>query len=78
MATYPAPAGHKFREVFQLRRGSYSDLPAAKISEMMHSSSLDVSPHSVFLKIIDFFCLLFGVVILTVAMFSECTNSVTY
>ncbi|GJN14976.1 hypothetical protein PR202_gb01859 [Eleusine coracana subsp. coracana] len=35
------PTGQKFREVFQLRRGSYSDLPAAKISEMMHSSSLD-------------------------------------
>ena len=38
------PAGQKFREVFQLRRGSYSDFPAAKISEMMHSKSLDVSP----------------------------------
>jgi hypothetical protein len=36
-------AGQKFREVFQLKRGSYSDLPAAKISEMMHSNSLDVS-----------------------------------
>ena len=35
--------GQKFREVFQLKKGSYSDLPAAKISEMMHSNSLDVS-----------------------------------
>ncbi|CAD6333170.1 unnamed protein product [Miscanthus lutarioriparius] len=37
----PVFSGQKFREVFQLKRGSYSDLPAAKISEMMHSNSLD-------------------------------------
>lgn len=35
--------GHKFHEVFQLKQGSYADLPAAKISEMMKSNSLDVS-----------------------------------
>jgi len=35
--------GHKFPEVFQLQQGRYSDLPAAKISEMMKSNSLDVS-----------------------------------
>lgn len=35
--------GHKFHEVFQIKPGSYSDLPAAKISEMMKSNSLDVS-----------------------------------
>ncbi|KAL6499122.1 hypothetical protein OROHE_026276 [Orobanche hederae] len=35
-------AGHKFHEVFQLKQGSYTDLPAAKISEMMKSNSLDV------------------------------------
>ncbi|KAL6618911.1 hypothetical protein ACP70R_034050 [Stipagrostis hirtigluma subsp. patula] len=34
-------SGQKFREVFQLKRGSYSDLPDVKISEMMHSNSLD-------------------------------------
>lgn len=35
--------GHKFHEVFQLKQGCYSDLPAAKITEMMKSTSLDVS-----------------------------------
>ncbi|KAG7017611.1 Kinesin-like protein KIN-14P, partial [Cucurbita argyrosperma subsp. argyrosperma] len=35
--------GHKFHEVFQLKQGRYADLPAAKISEMMKSNSLDVS-----------------------------------
>nr|XP_029119048.1 kinesin-like protein KIN-14C [Elaeis guineensis] len=34
-------AGHKFHEVFQLKQGRYSDLPPAKISEMMKSNSLD-------------------------------------
>ncbi|KAA0053923.1 kinesin-4-like [Cucumis melo var. makuwa] len=33
--------GHKFHEVFQLKQGRYADLPAAKISEMMKSNSLD-------------------------------------
>ncbi|XP_024045041.1 kinesin-like protein KIN-14K [Citrus clementina] len=33
--------GHKFHEVFQLKQGCYSDLPAAKITEMMKSTSLD-------------------------------------
>uniref|UniRef100_M8BIT3 Kinesin-4 n=1 Tax=Aegilops tauschii TaxID=37682 RepID=M8BIT3_AEGTA len=37
----PAFNGKKLREIFQLKRGSYADLPAAKISEMMHSNSLD-------------------------------------
>ncbi|KAJ6687290.1 KINESIN-4-LIKE ISOFORM X1 [Salix koriyanagi] len=32
---------HKFHEVFQLKQGRYSDLSAAKISEMMKSNSLD-------------------------------------
>ncbi|KAK4409555.1 Kinesin-like protein KIN-14K [Sesamum angolense] len=32
--------GHKFHEVFQLKQGSYTDLPAAKISEMMKSKQL--------------------------------------
>ncbi|XP_057415829.1 kinesin-like protein KIN-14C isoform X3 [Lotus japonicus] len=34
-------AGHKFHEVFQIKPGSFADLPAAKISEMMKSNSLD-------------------------------------
>ncbi|PRQ52827.1 hypothetical protein RchiOBHm_Chr2g0159711 [Rosa chinensis] len=34
--------GHKFHELFQIRQGCYADLPAAKISEMMKSNSLDV------------------------------------
>jgi kinesin family protein C2/C3 len=46
------PAGQKFREVFQLKRGSYSDLAASKISEMMHSSSLDVSYSRILSKVI--------------------------
>ncbi|XP_018500821.2 kinesin-like protein KIN-14P [Pyrus x bretschneideri] len=33
--------GHKFHEVFQLKQGGYTDLPAAKISEMMKPNSLD-------------------------------------
>ncbi|KAL6582746.1 hypothetical protein OROMI_004824 [Orobanche minor] len=35
---------HKFHEVFQLKQGSYTDFPAAKISEMMKSNSLDNAP----------------------------------
>lgn len=35
--------GHKFHEVFQVKPGRYADLPAAKISEMMKSNSLDVN-----------------------------------
>ena len=47
------PAGQQFREVFQLKRGSYSDLPAAKISEMMHSNSLDVSSSRILPKVVE-------------------------
>ncbi|KAL6545475.1 hypothetical protein OROGR_009349 [Orobanche gracilis] len=39
-ATRTTHAGHKFHEDFQLKEGSYTDLPAAKISEMMKSNSL--------------------------------------
>jgi hypothetical protein len=39
--------GHKVHDAFQIKRGSYTDLPAAKISEMMHSSSLDVRIFSI-------------------------------
>jgi kinesin family protein C2/C3 len=44
-------AGQKFREVFQLKRGSYSDLPASKILEVMHSS-IDVSYSRILSKVI--------------------------
>jgi hypothetical protein len=47
------PAGQKVREVFQLKRGSYSDLTAAKISEMMHSNSLDVSSSRILPKVVE-------------------------
>ncbi|KAG5135684.1 hypothetical protein JHK82_020415 [Glycine max] len=33
--------GHNFHEVFQMKPGSYADLPAAKIAEMMKSNSID-------------------------------------
>jgi len=39
----PYFAGQKVHDAFQLKRGPYTDLPAAKISEMMHPSSLDVN-----------------------------------
>ncbi|KAL6851765.1 hypothetical protein ACP4OV_020329 [Aristida adscensionis] len=46
-------SGQKFREVFQLKRGSYSDLPAAKISEMMHSNSLDNAPTQSLISVVN-------------------------
>jgi len=42
-ATVHSSGGHKFHEVFQVKPGRYADLPAAKISEMMKSNSLDVN-----------------------------------
>ncbi|KAF3335061.1 Kinesin KP1 [Carex littledalei] len=45
--------GQKFREVFQLKKGSYSDLPAAKISEMMHSNSLDNATTQSLLSVVN-------------------------
>ncbi|KAH1043623.1 hypothetical protein GYH30_025460 [Glycine max] len=39
--TLISQVGHKFPEVFRLRQGSYGDLPSAKISELMKSTSLD-------------------------------------
>ncbi|KAI9174825.1 hypothetical protein LWI28_023215 [Acer negundo] len=46
-------AGHKFHEVFQLKQGRYSDLPAAKISEMMKSNSLDNAPTQSLLSVVN-------------------------
>ncbi|KAL6994853.1 hypothetical protein U1Q18_004989 [Sarracenia purpurea var. burkii] len=45
--------GHKFHEVFQLKQGCYADLPAAKISEMMKSNSLDNAPTQSLLSVVN-------------------------
>ncbi|KAK9204013.1 hypothetical protein WN943_014270 [Citrus x changshan-huyou] len=45
--------GHKFHEVFQLKQGCYSDLPAAKITEMMKSTSLDNAPTQSLLSVVN-------------------------
>ncbi|KAJ3670967.1 hypothetical protein LUZ60_008393 [Juncus effusus] len=45
--------GQKFREVFQLKKGTYSELPAAKISEMMHSNSLDNATTQSLLSVVN-------------------------
>nr|CAB3474223.1 unnamed protein product [Digitaria exilis] len=46
-------SGQKVHDAFQLKRGSYTDLPAAKISEMMHSSSLDNAPTQSLLRVVN-------------------------
>ncbi|XP_072959535.1 kinesin-like protein KIN-14M isoform X1 [Typha angustifolia] len=46
-------AGHKFHEVFQMKQGGYSDIPAAKISEMMKSNSLDNAPTQSLLSVVN-------------------------
>ncbi|KAF8413172.1 hypothetical protein HHK36_001148 [Tetracentron sinense] len=45
--------GHKFHEVFQLKQGRYADLPAAEISEMMKSNSLDNAPTQSLLSVVN-------------------------
>ncbi|KAM5571159.1 hypothetical protein ABKV19_011664 [Rosa sericea] len=45
--------GHKFHEVFQVKQGRYADLPAAKISEMMKSNSLDNAPTQSLLSVVN-------------------------
>ncbi|KAE9586048.1 putative minus-end-directed kinesin ATPase [Lupinus albus] len=44
----PEHVGNKIHDVFQLKHGSYSDLPEAKISELMKSTNLDVNSYSLF------------------------------
>ncbi|XP_061370961.1 kinesin-like protein KIN-14K [Gastrolobium bilobum] len=53
--TEPSAAliGHKLPEVFQLKHGSYADLPAAKISELMTSSCLDNAPTQSLLSVVN-------------------------
>ncbi|KAG2591563.1 hypothetical protein PVAP13_5NG491800 [Panicum virgatum] len=46
-------SGQKVHDAFQLKRGLYTDLPAAKVSEMMHSSSLDNAPTQSLLRIVN-------------------------
>ncbi|KAJ4973471.1 hypothetical protein NE237_006645 [Protea cynaroides] len=45
--------GHKFQEVFQLKQGRYADIPAAKISEIMKSNSLDNAPTQSLLSVVN-------------------------
>ncbi|XP_010242698.1 PREDICTED: kinesin-like protein KIN-14G isoform X2 [Nelumbo nucifera] len=45
--------GHKFHEVFQLKQGCYADLPPAKISEMLKSTSLDNAPTQSLLSVVN-------------------------
>ncbi|XP_015166970.1 kinesin-3-like isoform X3 [Solanum tuberosum] len=45
--------GHKFHEVFQLKQGSYTEIPAARISEMMRSNSLDIAPTQSLLSVVN-------------------------
>ncbi|KAJ4965275.1 hypothetical protein NE237_017124 [Protea cynaroides] len=45
--------GHKFHEVFQLKQGCYTDIPDAKISEMMKSNSLDNAPTQSLLSVVN-------------------------
>ncbi|KAI6683393.1 hypothetical protein NL676_029306 [Syzygium grande] len=52
-ATLMHHVGLKFHEVFQLRQGRYADLPAAKISEMMKSNSLDNAPTQSLLSVVN-------------------------
>ncbi|KAL5202282.1 hypothetical protein ABZP36_013234 [Zizania latifolia] len=49
----PVFSGQKLHEIFQLKCGSYADLPAAKISEMMHSNSLDNAPTQSLLSVVN-------------------------
>ncbi|GAB2292854.1 hypothetical protein Dimus_027088 [Dionaea muscipula] len=46
-------SGHKFHEVFQMKQGLYSDLPAAKITEMMKSNSFDNAPTQSLLSVVN-------------------------
>ncbi|KAG2411041.1 Kinesin-like protein [Vigna angularis] len=46
-------AGHNFHEVFQLKPGSYIDLPPEKISEMMKSNNIDNAPTQSLLSVVN-------------------------
>uniref|UniRef100_I1NRK4 Kinesin motor domain-containing protein n=1 Tax=Oryza glaberrima TaxID=4538 RepID=I1NRK4_ORYGL len=49
----PLLSGQKINEVVQFKHGTYTDLPAAKISEMLHSNSLDNAPTQSLLRVVN-------------------------
>ncbi|OIW08892.1 hypothetical protein TanjilG_05867 [Lupinus angustifolius] len=49
----PEHVGSKIHDVFQLKHGSYSDLPEAKISELMKSTNLDNAPTQSLLSVVN-------------------------
>ncbi|XP_044977014.1 kinesin-like protein KIN-14C [Hordeum vulgare subsp. vulgare] len=49
----PLLSGQKTNEVFQFKRGQYTDIPAAKISEMIQSNSLDNAPTQSLLRVVN-------------------------
>uniref|UniRef100_A0ACD5W3Y6 Uncharacterized protein n=1 Tax=Avena sativa TaxID=4498 RepID=A0ACD5W3Y6_AVESA len=49
----PLLSGQKVNEGFQFKRGQYADLPAAKISEMIQSNSLDNAPTQSLLRVVN-------------------------
>ncbi|XP_020680529.1 kinesin-like protein KIN-14C [Dendrobium catenatum] len=44
-------AGNKLHEVFQLKRGQFSELPSAKISEILKLNTLDIAPTQLLLSV---------------------------
>ncbi|KAG6424618.1 hypothetical protein SASPL_115036 [Salvia splendens] len=46
-------AGHNFHDVLQLKHGSYADIPAATMSEMMKSNSLNNAPIQSLLSVVN-------------------------
>ncbi|XP_020211521.1 kinesin-like protein KIN-14P isoform X2 [Cajanus cajan] len=51
--TLISQVGHKIPEMFRLKQGSYADLPSAKISELMKSTSLDNAPTQSLLSVVN-------------------------
>ncbi|KAG8055466.1 hypothetical protein GUJ93_ZPchr0001g31328 [Zizania palustris] len=49
----PLLSGQKVNEIFQYKHGSYTDLPAAKMSEILHSNSLDNAPTQSLLRVVN-------------------------
>ncbi|ONM38280.1 P-loop nucleoside triphosphate hydrolase superfamily protein with CH (Calponin Homology) domain [Zea mays] len=46
-------SGQKVHDAFQLKRASYTDLPPAKVSEMMHPRSIDNAPTQSLLRVVN-------------------------
>uniref|UniRef100_A0A0D9V5J1 Kinesin motor domain-containing protein n=1 Tax=Leersia perrieri TaxID=77586 RepID=A0A0D9V5J1_9ORYZ len=49
----PLHSGQKVNEFVQFKHGTYTDLPAAKISEMLQSNSLDNAPTQSLLRVVN-------------------------